>query len=266
MPALHEVQARFFDAVMFGGEAEDRLLACIEEPPAVARGRIAACRRSILGNLVGALLATYPVLARIVGLPFFREAARAYVRAHPSSSGDLNEYGAGFADFIAAYPYGRELGYLADVARLEWLVQQTYYAPDSAPADLSLLAACPPERYGELRFGLASGFARLDSLWPLADIWRVNAEHDQGDMTVDFSRGSRTLILRRDGMVHVEALGDGEAVFIDALAENRSLAVGAGFALQAEATFDLGAALTHLVSAGVIRRALLTDQTQRGGT
>jgi hypothetical protein len=264
MPALHEVQTRFFDAVMFGNEDEDRLLACIEEPAAVARSRIAVYRRSIFGNLVSALLATYPVLARIVGLPFFREAARAHVRAHSSTSGDLNEYGAGFADFIAAYPHGRELGFLADVARMEWLVQQAYYAPDSAPADLSLLAACPPEHYGRLRFGLTTGCARLDSPWPLVDIWRINAEHYQGDMTVDFSRGSRTLILRRDGLVNVEALGDGEAVFLDALTESRTLAEAAGLALQAEAAFDLGAALTRFVSTGTIRCALLADRVEGG--
>jgi hypothetical protein len=264
MPALREVQARFFDAMVLGGIAEDRLLSCIEEPAATARKRIAVYRRSIFGNLVGALLATYPVLARIVGLPFFREAARAYVRVQPSVSGDLNEYGGEFTDFIAAYPYGRELGFLADVTRLEWLVQQTYYAPDPAPADLSLLATCPPEDCDGLRFGLTTGFARLDSPWPLVDIWRVNAEHYQGDMTVDFSRGSKTLILRRDGLVHVEALGEGEAMFVDALAERRTLADAAGLALQAEASFDLGAALARLVGAGVIRRALPADQTAGG--
>jgi hypothetical protein len=261
MPALREVQARFFDAVMFGDEDEDRLLACLAEPQDIARERIAVYRRSIMGNLVGALLATYPVLAKIVGLPFFREAARSYVRGHPSGSGDLNEYGAEFADFIAAYPYGRELGFLADVARLEWLVQETYYAPDPAPVDLSHLAACPPEHCGRLRFGLTSAFARLDSPWPLVDIWRVNADHHQGDMTVDFSHGSRTLILRRDGLVHVEALGDGEAVFVDALTVTRTLAEAAGLALAADQAFDLGRTLTRLAGAGVIRQALPADHT-----
>lgn len=264
MLALHEVQGRFFAAVMFGGESEERLLASLEEPAAEGRARIAVYRRSIFGNLVGALLATYPVLARIVGLPFFREAARAYVRVRPSTSGDLNEYGADFTDFIAAYPHGRELGFLADVARLEWLVQQTYYAADSPPTDLSILAACPPEDYGRLRLGLARAYARLDSPWPLADIWRVNAEGYQGDMAIDFSRDSRTLILRRAGLVQVEALSHGEASFIDSLADRRSLQDATGQALLADAAFDLGATLTRFVGAGVIRHAQLEDQLEGG--
>ena len=259
MPSLHEVEERFFAAVMAAGPAEDRLLACLAEDDNAGRARIAVYRRSIMGNLVSALHATYPVLAKIVGLPFFREAARAYVQAYPSESGDLNEYGSNFAEFIADYPHGRELGYLADVARLEWLVQQTYYAAEPAPADLSALAACPAERYGELRFELTPACARLDSRWPLADIWRVNADGYAGDMTIDWSRDARLLVLRRDVLVEVEPLAAGEAAFIDALAADRTLAAATELALKAEATFDPGTALTRLVAAGVVRGARIAD-------
>lgn len=262
MRSLPEVQTRFFAAVMSGGAAEDGLLACLAEPPALGRERIAIYRRSIMGNFVSALAATYPVLARIVGLPFFREAARAYVRAHPSTSGDLNEYGGGFADFIASYPYGRELGYLADVARLEWRVQEVFYAPEPAPADLSILASCASEDYGRLRFALTPAHARLDSPWPLADIWRVNAEGYEGERTVDFAQPSRVLVLRRDALVEVESLADGEAALLDALAEGTALEQAAEAALQAETGFDLGAALTRFIGAGVVRGAHLEQDAQ----
>jgi len=257
MLSLPEVQSRFFDAVMSGGTAEDGLLVCLAEPDALGRERLAVYRRSIMGNLVGALAATYPVLAKIVGLPFFREAARAYVRAFPSTSGDLNEYGANFAEFIAAYPYGRELGYLADVARLEWRVQQVFYAPEPAPGDLSALATCPPIDYGRLRFTLGSDHARLDSLWPLADIWRVNGDGYAGDMTVDFSRPARVLVARRSGLVEVHALGAGEATLVDRLADGATLAQATELALRVDADFDLGVSLTRLIALHVVSGARL---------
>ena len=72
---------------------------------------IAAYRRNMLANLGNALAATYPVVNRLVGDAFFHEAARRYVHAHPSRSGDLNEYGGGFAAFLSNYPYAKELGY-----------------------------------------------------------------------------------------------------------------------------------------------------------
>src|SRR2546423_667622 len=73
-------------------------------------------RRNVLANLRGALAATYPVVARLVGSAFFDEAARRYALACPSASGDLNDYGASFADFLERYEQARSLAYLPDVA------------------------------------------------------------------------------------------------------------------------------------------------------
>ena len=53
---------------------------------------------------------------------FFGEAARQYIVGHPSLSGDLNDYGGEFAQFLAAYPHAADLPYLPDVARLEWAI------------------------------------------------------------------------------------------------------------------------------------------------
>ncbi len=254
MLALPELQSRFYDGLVFGVEAEDSLIDCLVESGDEGRRRIAAYRRSVFGNLVGALAATYPVLTKIVGLPFFREMARAYVRAHPSSSGDLNEYGGEFAGFIASWPHARGLGYLPDVARLEWRVQKVYYAGE-AVVDLSALAGCSPQDYGALRFGVAPAVARLDSPWPLADIWRVNADGYAGDMAVDFTQGARLLVLRHEGLVHVETLVEGEAVFLDALAGGDRLEAAVSSAVAADDTFDLMAALGRFVTSGILVQA-----------
>ncbi len=254
MLALPELQSRFYDGLVFGAEAEDGLIDCLVESGDEGRRRIAAYRRSVFGNLVGALAATYPVVSKIVGLAFFREMARAYVRAHPSSSGDLNEYGGEFAGFVASWPHARGLGYLSDVARLEWRVQKVYYASE-AVVDLSALASCAPEKYGVLRFGVAPAAARLDSPWPLADIWRVNADGYAGDMAVDFSQGARLLVLRREGLVHVETLAEGEAAFLDALANGDCLEAAVSSAVAADGVFDLTAVLGRFVATGILVRA-----------
>ena len=107
MPSLHEQQSRFYAAMMHGADAA--LLETLVETGARAQQGIAAYRRSITGNLVGALQATYPVLERIVGTAFFRAAALDYVHHYPSDAGDLNGYGEHFADFIATWPAASSL-------------------------------------------------------------------------------------------------------------------------------------------------------------
>ncbi|NTV12306.1 MAG: DUF2063 domain-containing protein [Zoogloea sp.] len=251
MPTLTELQAAFSAAVFQAGPAEQTLLSALEEEDATGLRRLAAYRRSIMGNLLNALEATYPVVAAIVGGPFFREAARQYVAATPSRSGDLNEYGGGFADFLAAYPHAAGLPYLPDVARLEWVVQAVYYAADAPAPDLSALATRAPADWDGLVFEVAGTCRRLDSRWPLVDIWTVNQPGYSGAMEVDFSRPARALVLRRGGRVHVETLTAGEAALFDRLAAGDTLATSLA-AAATDTNFDPAAALQRLARDGLL--------------
>jgi hypothetical protein len=262
--ALRELQETFYAAVMDSAGGEDALLAALQETDEVGRRRIAAYRRTVFGTLSAALLATYPVVARIVGMSFFREATFRYLLSHPSRSGDLNEYGGDFAAFLDEYPHAHDLPYLPDVARLEWLVQDVYYAADPPPADLSPLVTADPARWGEFCFSLTPAYARLDSPHPLYDIWRVNAESYAGDMAVDFSRGGSVLVLRRGSMVHVDALAAGAASFLDALAAGVTLAAATAIALARDSAFDPAPVLQRLVGDGVIVGAFLAGAESKG--
>ncbi len=61
-------------------------------------------RRAVRANYRKALGATYPVVRRLVGESAFSDAVDAFVRAHPSASGDLNDYGDAFGTFLAQHP------------------------------------------------------------------------------------------------------------------------------------------------------------------
>lgn len=265
MYSLPEIQSRFYAAMMAAADpAESAVLEVMEEDAGRARRRLAAYRRGIFGNLCNALVTSYPVVVNIVGLPFFREAARLYILSNPSRSGDLNDYGEGFAAFIGDYPHARELPYLADVARLDWLVQATLNAGERRPTDLSVLAAIPAERYADLVFELDPAHARLDSDWPLHDIWRVNQPTYGDAMQVDFSRGSRVLVRRVHAVARVEALGVGEAAFLDALARRMPLAAAAAEALRQDGGFEFGAKLQDWIATGLLCKALLESRTEQG--
>ena len=258
MYALPEIQSRFYAAMTAdSGFAETAMLEVLAEDGRRGRRRLAAYRRGVFGNLCNALSASYPVVSRIVGLPFFRQAARHYILANPSRSGDLNDYGEDFAAFIGEYPHARDLPYLADVARLEWMLQATLHAADSGPADLSVLASTPAERYGDLLFELDPASARLDSVWPLDDIWRVNQAAYVGAMEVDFSRRSRVLLRRERGVVRLESLNAGEAAFLDALAGRMPLALAATTALREDPSLEFGARLRRWIGSGLLHMAVL---------
>ena len=221
--------------------------------------RLEAYRRNVFANLCSALALTYPVTQRIVGDAFFREMARTYVHVEPSRSGDLNDYGGNFSGFIARYPHAADLPYLADVARLEWQRQIIELAADAIIAipdvPFAALATTPADRYDALFFELDPALRRLNSAWPLADIWRVNQLDFPGDMQVDFSRSCQLLLWRSPSRVELAALDAAEATFLDALIAGHALAPAASAALEIDTSFDLGACLQRWIAAGVLRGA-----------
>jgi len=255
MHSLHSAQSAFCDAIISG--VDQPLLPMLAEAEDVARRRLDTYRNNFIGTLSAALESAYPLVARIVGAAFFTEAARQFILATPSASGDLNEFGAGFGDFLGAYPHAAELAYLPDVARMEWLVQRVFYAADAPAADLALLSRIDAERYADLCFSVTPAHARMDTRWPLADIWRVNQAGFAGDMAVDFSSGAQLLIARRNDLVYVESLTAAEAVLLDLLAAGQPLGMATDGAIASDAGFDLGATLNRFVAQGILWQARL---------
>ena len=257
MLALPELQSCFYAAMLTPQVSTDLDHALSGDTSRKLR-RLEAYRRNVFANLCSALALTYPVVQRIVGEVFFREMARAYVRAKPSLSGDLNDYGVSFSDFVSAYPHAADLRYLADVARLEWQLQLIDLAadtPTATEAPFAALATTPADRYDALFFDIDPVATRLDSKWPLADIWRVNQVDFSGDMQVDFSRACPLLLWRTAGRVEIAALGRAEATLLDELVAGRALAPAVTLALEVEENFELGVCLQRWIAAGVLRGA-----------
>jgi hypothetical protein len=205
-------------------------------------------RGNVFGNWAQALAGAYPIVRKIVGADFFDGLARQYARAHPSASGDLNEYGAQLPDFVAAFPATQDLPYLPDVARMEWLAHRAYYAEDAALFNLRTL-----DGYSVLR--LAPACALLVSEWPLARIWTVHQDDYEGEIDVDLRSGPDRILVHRPGWrAQVRSLATGDYRFLDSVREKRTLEEALEAAAAEDAAFDPSLALARWVDAGVITR------------
>lgn len=101
-------------------------------------------------NVVGvrqrALTNHFPVTRKELGEAIFAALARVYVSHSPPSGWDLNRYGEGFADFIAAQQHsgkGREVPWLivARLAAIEYGILRMYYAHEGVCRELPPLSA-----------------------------------------------------------------------------------------------------------------------------
>lgn len=236
-------------------ELTRRFAAWLDDPDG-APERVAVYRNTVRANYRNALGATYRVVRELVGAPFFNAAVDAFVRAHPSTGGDLNVYGAQFADFLAAYPHARELPYLPDVARLEWALDEAQRAEDASgtPAQvLQALGALAGEAVARQRFDLDPSCRFVRSGYPVMRIWQVHQGSHEGDMGVDLGAGGDLVLVRREGEVPVIVrLPPGEFACLQALAQGADLAGALAMALAEDATFDLGTALRTRIADGTI--------------
>ncbi|MDQ6916283.1 MAG: putative DNA-binding domain-containing protein [Pseudomonadota bacterium] len=255
MPSLHELQRAFSEAAVFGDPAAVASLGIVAgglKPAA----RIDIYRANVLGNFRRALAATYPVVKRLVGAPFFDAAADHFVRGHPSIRGDINRYGADFAGFLDAYPPARELAYLPDVARLEWAIDQANIARDAPPLDLTALSAVLPELHGELRFLLHPSAHLIVSRFPILHIWQVNQPERGADERIGLDEGGDALLVERRpaalGGISIQQLSDAEHVFLALLAAGRPLDEAANRSAALSPEFDLAAALQRHVAGQTI--------------
>jgi hypothetical protein len=211
---------------------------------------VSVYRSNAFGNWAQALAGAYPIVRKVVGADFFEGLAREYARAYPSASGDLNEYGAGLAEFVAAFPHTQDLPYLPDVARMEWLAHRAYYAADATPFDLTRISNSNPE---SLRPRLAPGCALLASDWPLARIWTVHQHDYEGAIDVDLGAGpDRILAHRPRWRAQVRSLAPGDYRFLDMARQGKTLGEALETAVAEDSAFDAALALAGWVNAGVI--------------
>ena len=231
-------------------------------PPAQTHGREGApdakrfsvYRNNVAASLIAAMEARFPVVRRLVGEEFFRGLARAYTARHKPASAVIIHYGAGFADFIAAFEPAKDLPYLADVARLENAWVEAYHSAEAERLALTALAEIDPAQFGELKFAFHPAARLLTSDHPAGSIWA--GHQGEGEPTPPANWiGEATLITRPHADVLVRILPAGGYDFARALKSGATLAEAHGAAQRDD--FDAGAHLVGLIEAGALAKILM---------
>ena len=172
MPALHEVQAAFRRAILTGDT--DTFCALVAADGLAPEERLGVYRNNVFASLTAVLRETFPAVCRLVDEHFFAYAAHEFICRHPPECAVLAEYGGRFPDFLAAFAPCRELVYLADVARLEWLMKVAANAAHADPIAAMTLGDVAAEDAPRLTLQLHPSFGFVASRWPIDRIWRAN--------------------------------------------------------------------------------------------
>ncbi|MCP4413475.1 MAG: DUF2063 domain-containing protein [Gammaproteobacteria bacterium] len=188
-----------------------------------AEERFSIYRNNVTLSLSEAIADTFPVVKRLIGDDCFNAAAVAFIREHPPAKPSLLFYGKGFIDFIKTWPACSELGYLSDVAQLEWSYIRAFHAKDKDLLDNSILQQIAPESLGEVIFTIHPSVHLMRSTWPVDSIWEENLKDEVATLDLEILSPGNLLIYRQDRQVQVVNLSVECFNFLSALTEGKSI-------------------------------------------
>lgn len=251
MPALHELQNDFAEAILNGDGAKFSLnLVPGELNP---ERRVDIYRNNVFGCLTDALAMAYPVIVKLVGADFFEHLAEEFIRQTPSKSGNLHNFGREMAEFLPNLPEAAALTYLPDVARLEWACNEVFFSGDHPPLKSDRLAAVPEDRVEQLKFHLHPAIRLITSEYPIHLIWQSNQENYSGDPAIDLDQGGVAILIRREAyQVVLQPVTAAEWAFLASLQTGCDLSLASDAGLLADSQFDVAAALKQLVADSVL--------------
>jgi hypothetical protein len=255
---LRELQRQFAEGIF--SEGKNDIADAILADGLSGERRLRLYRNNTFSSLTEALRAVYPVIEQLVGKTFFEHSAQAYLKDHPSLSGNLHDFGQDFADFLEAFAPASELAYLGDVARLEWSYHCCFHAAGHAPLAPETLAAVPETQQAQLRFYLHPASRLLSSPYPILDIWQTNQKDYRGETRISLEQGQTfLLVIRGHDAIEFHPLQHAEFSFLRALADGQTLACAYQAAVQTDKAFHLGDCLgQHVVQGTLVAFDLLS--------
>ncbi len=208
MKVLEKIQNKFIDGVY--DESATNVLFSIKNGKAPKQELLDIYRNNLYATLINALKITYPKIHHFSKEKNFKKLCQEFIKQNHSYSGNLDDYGENFADFLTK----KEDYFLSDLAKLEWLSHRSYLAKDVPVISVEELQKLPPEKLFDVKFKLhPSCFLIISSYNLLGKKKQINP----------LKRQNYFVIYRHDFEVKAEKISQDEFNFLSGVQENLSL-------------------------------------------
>ncbi|RMF08193.1 MAG: DUF2063 domain-containing protein [Alphaproteobacteria bacterium] len=264
MTGLADIQNALRDTVLGDDQVQGIVHALVRSAGVPVAERIAVHRRNTLVLTCDALADTFPVVKALVGDGFFRTLGRAFVLEHPPRNATLLFYGQDFPDFIARFKPAQSVPYLADVARLEWAIHESYHAAEETPVDARQLGRLAPEKLAGARFSFHPALNLLHAPWAVDEIRDAHRDGPPSD-AVRIGDGPVWLVVRRvNGVVTVDRASRCMWDALVALKNGARLGPVLAEAMARDSEFQASEVLAWLMTAGQVTGLTLEEGSGNG--
>jgi hypothetical protein len=150
---------------------------------------------------------------------------------------------------------------MADLARVECAITQSYHAADNIPLGPEAFATIAPDDIAQLRFTLHPALNLVVSRFPIATLWQMNSGQAE-PAPLDDAPAQTALIHRLHYTVSVQTISAAGGTFLNALQAGQTLGEATEKAMDRDAAFDLTAHLRMIITKGLITAFTLNRSPQ----
>lgn len=135
--------------------------------------RLAVYAGGYFARVHDALAEVYEAVKHLVGDEAFRQLTEEYAVAYPSGEYNLTYVGRQLPRFLAGHALTERLGFLPDLASLEWRIAMAFHAFDEVPADAEALSQAASQDAESLTLEFQPSVQVFTSVWPVVDLWQA---------------------------------------------------------------------------------------------
>lgn len=227
-------------------------------PGADPYARVNVYRHNTYASLTATLLAVFPVTVRLVDERYFRYAAHRFIASFPPSEPRLSQFGGAFPRFLKGFEQLASMPFVAETARLEWVIATALDRPELTPVPLSSVHCLERPEQAVLR--LQPSMLPMISRWPVFSIWTAHQAQAEPDLGFVTKRMAERVVLWRSGAnIRLRQLDAAQHLFIRELSGGATLEQAAAGALGRDRLFDLATALAKLFGDGLVAGITLSQ-------
>jgi hypothetical protein len=236
MISLANTQQQLRDALLLNKEG---LLQSIHEKFIPSSERFKAYKLNVFKTLTRHLQKTFPSVWELMGDEWFTSLSYDYIETFPPTSGTLNEWGESFANFLSTFDPAKHLSYLKDIAYLDWIKHNSYYAKNAVPLDLTRLQLIASQDIEALLFTFHPSFYLFQSSYPIDQIIKVMEKNHHNNL-VDIKAGSCfSVVCRPFQKVEISWISQSTHTFLGTLQQGSTLSNAHMCAQYIDRNFDV---------------------------
>jgi len=253
---LAQLQNNFIDDCLSGPLTADNTLMAneIDTQFISAPGLMGIYQHSAIANITNALSLSYPVIEKLVGQGFFKTMCREYILKNWPESGNMDDYGGSFAKFLVEFEQVKQLSYLDDVARFEWLFHQSSLADDSCDFDWSTLAKVAEADILKLNFLLSPSVKIIHCNVPVDKIWQMNQPNaqEENELIIELDNETFIVLFRQGLKTEMMAIVESEFVLLQSFEAGQRFEAAIERAKVVDANISIDSCLQKYIQLGLI--------------